>query len=136
MPGVINHETLDSGRVIKAPVNYGYSEIVDYEYTLVAAAGTNTINGQVVPIDYMWIIEALSLTNSARVINMIVYIREGAINHTLILDTMVPAAGRWSILCPTQITLRAGQFLVAQFYVCILNDPLFFRFHGRKVKLR
>jgi len=125
----LEHQTLNSGRIVKAPVNRGFSKILDLDYTKVAAAGTNTLVSIAVPVGYFWVIENVAMQNTLHAVISMILIQPSAV-----LTYGTPALMAW-LFQNLQVTMSEGQFLTAWWYACTANDVLNFRVHGRQVKI-
>lgn len=125
----LEHQTLDGGRVIKAPINRGYSKILNLRYTMVAAAGLNSLLSIVVPPNYLWIVENVSVMNGAKAVVTTCYHTLGAV---IMFGT--PALNSWMIAL-LSLTMAPGEQLETDWVGCTAGDGLFMWIHGRVVKL-
>lgn len=135
MPGMINHETLSTGRIIKAPVNYGYSIGWNESMQKSAVATTDSLLASTVPAGWIYIVEVGSFLNIARAHRIAVNILTGAVFECNLTDGTRVAAIWANIPIGGGVTLYAGEHIEAVFIGCVAGDDLRFAVHGRKIKL-
>ena len=129
----LEHQTLNSGRIVKSPVNRGYSEILNLRYTMNAAAGNNFLDSVIVPVDYIWIVENFSIQNAGHMVRSLVTSFIAAVDYAQIIDQL-PVNLYW-INLQTNMTFRNPEFLRAYWVGCTAGDVLGFRIHGRIVRV-
>jgi len=130
----IIYETLDSGRVVKAPVNRGFSKILDLLYTKAAAAGSDVLTTIAVPVGYFWVVEALSFINVNRATISYVYVRNPAAANRVCLIQTTTVINTWTCH-QNQLTISEGEDLQVTFVTTVLNDDIRFAVYGRQVKI-
>jgi len=131
---ILEHQTLNTGRIVKAPVNRGFSKILDLFYTKAAAAGSDVLTTIVVPVGYFWVVEALSFINVNRATIAYVYVRNPAGANRVCLIHTTTVINTWTCH-QNQLTISEDENLQVTFVTTVLNDDIRFAVYGRQVKI-
>jgi hypothetical protein len=111
---------------------WGYSDLkVEQKSILNAIAGFNTLAGTVVPAGEIWHVQAVNGWNDTRIIDRIEL--SAVINgQAMMLTYAQPTIIGRPIIWTGQITLNAGDYLLAGYNGCTLNDDLYLSYSGVK----
>ena len=119
----------------KLPMVWGYSEhYAERKLNLNAAAGTNVLNGSVVPAGEVWVLEICGAfdVNTAPS-RMIFTVTDGVTFAPFYRDDtpVVYVTSSWT----GRIALTEGCYVQVVFFDCVLNDDLYVDLWGYKMKV-
>jgi len=117
----------------KLAMVFGFSAgLGEQIYDADADAGTNVLNGTVVPAGQVWVIEFISCTNRQRICTYILHTVVKSGITVAIYEGVQAAADRYTIWSG-RITLAAGDYVSCHYYGCTAGDDLLLRYGGYKM---
>lgn len=119
----------------KNPLLLGYSgdkteQVVDTS----ASAGTNALNGAVVPAGEIWIVEAIAAKDEDNAPTSVVLGVEVNALVVVLAQALTIAAAEY-LTWSGAVTLSAGDKVRAWLYGVTLNDDISFYYHARRIDI-
>lgn len=135
LPGNIGSHGLIGGAWQKNPLLLGYSgDQSELVFDNNATAGTNSLNGTVVPAGEIWVVQAIQARDKDNAIDVIKLI--ASVNGVdVIVAQLVNPAADLSCFYAGALVLSEGDKVWTQLKGCTLNDDIELKYHAYTVDI-